>query len=102
MKDWKLAEAQRCLGEVVRRAKVCGPQRITGPDGDAVVLSARDFERLLADAGIPESDLCGAEGRPGGEPVSFLEFMRNSPLAEMMAAGEISPDEWDRACRIGR
>lgn len=102
MKDWKQAEAQRCLGEVVRRAKVCGPQRITGSDGNAVVLSAADFKRLLADAGLLESDLCDGDDAPEREPMGFVEFMRTSPVAQAMAAGEISPDEWDRACRIGR
>jgi hypothetical protein len=102
MKEWKQAEAQRCLGEVVRRAKVCGPQRVTGPDGEAFVLSARDFKRVLADAGLLESDLCAGDATSEREPMGFVEFMRTSPLAEAMAAGEISPDEWDRACRIGR
>jgi hypothetical protein len=99
MKDWKLAEAQRCLGEVLARAERCGPQRVAGPDGDAVVLSARDFARLLADAGIPESDLRGAEAVPEGEPVSFLEFMQKSPLAEAIRAGEIDLErypDWPR------
>ena len=153
MKNWKLAEAQQCLGELVRQAERCAPQRVTGPDGEAVVLSVRDFERLLADGDITESDLCGPDDEAEGAPVSFLEmmqksplaeairagefpwewddatrswvlpgdadstagnnvpgepsmnfveFMRTSPLAEAMAAGEISPDEWDHACRIGR
>lgn len=102
MKDWKLAEARHRLGEVVRRAKVCGPQRITGSEGAAVVLSVADYKRLLADAGLDDADLCGGGELPEGEPLGFVEFMRASPLAQAMAAGEISPDEWDRACRIGR
>ncbi|HYW12763.1 MAG TPA: type II toxin-antitoxin system prevent-host-death family antitoxin [Longimicrobium sp.] len=102
MKDWKLAEAQQCLGEVLRRAERCGPQRVAGPDGDAVVLSAHDFERLLADAGLSESDISDSDDTPEREPMGFVEFMRTSPLAAAMAAGEISPEEWDRACRIGR
>lgn len=102
MKEWKLAEAQRCLGEVVRRAKVCGPQGITGSDGEAFVLSAADYKQLLADAGIPGSDLRGSETAREGEPMGFVEFMQQSPLAEAMAAGEFTPEEWDRACRIGR
>jgi hypothetical protein len=97
MKTWKLMEAQQCLGEVVRRAESSGPQRVTGPDGDAFVLSALDYERLAT--GISFAD---EEEASGGEEMSFLEFMRTSPLAEAMAAGEISPEEWDRVCRIGR
>ena len=102
MKDWEMAEAQQCLGEVLRRAKRSGPQRVAGPDGDAVVLSARDFERLLADAGLSESDVVDSGDMPEREPMGFVEFMQKSPLAAAMAAGEISPEEWDRACRIGR
>lgn len=97
MEDWTQAQAQRCLGEVVRRAKVCGPQRVAGPDGNAVVLSAADFNRL-----VRGTELQGEDGVAGEPSMSFVEFMRTSPLAEAMAAGEISPDEWDRACRIGR
>ena len=97
MKDWTQAQAQRCLGEVVRRAKVCGPQRVAGPDGNAVVLSAADFDRLVrGTASLAEDDIAGEP------PIGFVEFMRTSPLAEAMAAGEFSPEEWDRACRIGR
>jgi prevent-host-death family protein len=99
MKTWKLEEAQQCLGEVVRRAARCGPQRVTGPDGDAVVLSATAFDRLLADAGLLESDLSERNDASRGEPVSFLEFMQTSPLAEAIRAGEIDlqryPD-WPR------
>lgn len=97
MGEWKLAEAQKCLGEVVRRAEVCGPQRVRAPDGDMVVLRAAEFDRLIGGAAFREQD----EG--AGEPSrSFVEFMRTSPLAEAMAAGEFSPEEWDGACRIGR
>lgn len=98
MKDWKLAEAQKCLGELVRQAEKCGPQRVTGPDRDAVVLSAHDFERLLADAGLLESDLRDGDDAPEGEPLSFVEFMQKSPLAEAVRAGEF-PWEWDDATR---
>lgn len=96
MKDWKLAEAQRCLGDVLRRAESSGPQRVTSPDGDMVVLGAAEFDRLIGGTELMGDDVAG-------EPsMSFVEFMRTSPLAEAMAAGEILPEEWDRACRIGR
>src|SRR5688572_13754697 len=97
METWKLTDAQQCLGEVIRRAEFSGPQRVTGPEGDAFVLSALDYERLVTGISLPDE-----EEVSGGEEMSFLEFMRTSPLAEAMAAGEISPEEWDRVCRIGR
>lgn len=96
MKTWKLSEAQRCLGELVRQAERCGPQRVTGPDGDVVVVSAAESDRLIGGTELQED---GVAGEPS---MSFVEFMRTSPLAEAMAAGEILPEEWDRACRIGR
>lgn len=97
MNDWKLAEAQKCLGEVLRQAESGGPQRVSAPNGDMVVLSAAEFDRLIGDSALWEQD----EGTD--EPsMGFVEFMRTSPLADAMAAGEFSPEEWDRACRIGR
>lgn len=99
MNDWKLAEAQKCLGEVFRQAESGGPQRITGPDGDGVVLSAADYRRLLAESGVPGTGLCRAGDPPGGEPVSFLEFMQKSPLADAIRAGDIDLErypDWPR------
>lgn len=97
MKDWRLAEAQQCLGDVSRRAQSSGPQRVASPHGDVVVLSVAEFDRLIGGTELLEED------DVAGEPsMSFVEFMRTSPLAEAMAAGEILPEEWDRACRIGR
>jgi len=99
MKTWKLEEAQQCLGEVVRRAGRCGPQRVKGPNEEAVVLSAHDFERLLADSDTPGWDLCGFDDVPEGEPVSFLEMMQKSPLAEAIRAGDIDLErypDWPR------
>lgn len=98
MKDGKLAEAQDCLGEVIRRAERLGPQRVEGPDGEVVVLGADDFERLLAGSGISETDLRRDGDALEGEPVSFLEFMQQSPLAEAMRSGDW-PWEWDDATR---
>jgi hypothetical protein len=95
MEDGKLADTQQCLGEIIRRAETGGPQRVRGPDGDAFILSADDYARYATGFVFPDD---------AGEatPMSFVEFMRTSPLAQAMAAGEIDPDEWDRACRIGR
>lgn len=97
MNDWTLADAQQRLGEVVRRAERCGPQRVAGPDGEVVVLGADEFRRFVDGAGFSEPDEA-----PCGPVIGFVEFMRTSPLAQAMAAGEFSPEEWDRACRIGR
>lgn len=101
MKDWKLAEAQRCLGEVVRRAKLCGPQRITGSDGEAFVLSAADYRRLLADADLLEPDLRNCAEEREGEPVSFLDLMQRSPLAEAIRAGDIDLERYPNWPRGG-
>lgn len=98
MNEWTLADARQCLDEVMRRAEWCGPQRVAGPDGDRVILTETDFRRLLADAGVAEDDLRGPDELPEGEPESFVEFMRSSPLAEAMRNGEF-PWEWDDVTR---
>ena len=90
MKEWKLGEAQQCLVEVVSQAKLCGPQWVGGPEGEAVVLSADDFERLLADSGLSETDLCRDDGALKGEPVSFLEFMQKVAARGSHAIGRMA------------
>ena len=102
MKTWELSEARHHLDEVVRRAQSCGPQRISGDSDAAVVLSTADYHRLVAEADPMEDDLCPGDDAPAGEGMSFFEMMQSSPLAEAFRTGEISADEWDRACRIGR
>lgn len=94
MNDWTLADAQQRLGEVVRRAERCGPQRVAGPDGEVVVLGADEFQLLLTDAGIREDELRGADDALEREPMGFVEFMQKSPFAEAMRSGEW-PWEWD-------
>lgn len=98
MENWTVVDAQRCLGEVIRRAETGGPQRVEGPGGTGVVLSEGDFKRILDDAGLRESDLDGGDEVPGGDPVGFVEFMQTSPLAEAVRNGEF-PWEWDDATR---
>lgn len=93
MKDWKLAEAQRRLGEVMRRAKLCGPQRVMGTDGDAFVLSARDYKRFVIGFTFDDED----EGDEI-EPAPLVEFLQKSPFAEAVRAGDF-PWEWDDATR---
>ena len=93
MKTWKLAEAQQCLTEVIRRAQSCGPQRVTGPDGDAYVMSAADYQRVVAGFTFPDE-----EDVSGREPVGLLQFMQQSPLAEALREGDW-PWNWDDETR---
>ena len=53
---WQLQTAKAQFSEVVRRARVEGPQYVTRQGKDAVViLPAEEFERLTARARQPES-----------------------------------------------
>jgi antitoxin Phd len=73
---WKLEDANNHFGEVVRRALAHEPQRVTCNERDAVVvLSEEDYERLAA-------------------PRDLVDFLRNSPLAEALAAGDLESDRW--------
>jgi prevent-host-death family protein len=52
MSEWKLETAKARLSEVVRQAKLEGPQTITVRGTDAaVVLSAGDYRRLIGTSG---------------------------------------------------
>jgi prevent-host-death family protein len=63
MTEWQLQEAKARLSEVIKKAVIEGPQRITvRGEPAAVVLSEAEFDRLQ---------------RP---KLRFVEFMRNSPL----------------------
>ena len=44
---WKLAEAKNKFSEVVRRALQEGPQRIERRNDAVVLLSAKEFDRLV-------------------------------------------------------
>ncbi|HEX2187305.1 MAG TPA: type II toxin-antitoxin system Phd/YefM family antitoxin [Longimicrobiaceae bacterium] len=71
MRAWKLEDAKNRFSEVVRRAIEHGPQMVTKNGHDAVVVvSAEDYERLTA-------------------PQDLVEFIRESPLAEALATGEL-------------
>jgi len=62
--DWQLQDAKANLSQVVNRALDDGPQRITRHGrGAAVVLSERDYQRLIA--------------RTRG---SLVEFLARSPF----------------------
>jgi prevent-host-death family protein len=81
MAAWKLEDAKNRFSELVRRALSHGPQWVTRNGRDAVVvISARDYERLAA-------------------PANLVEFMRQSPLAEVLANHELDPQ---RSRDLGR
>lgn len=70
MTSWKLEDAKNRFSEVVRRAEAHGPQFVTRHGRDAVViLSREDYERLAS-------------------PRSLVDFLQQSPLAEVYAAGQ--------------
>ena len=89
MDTWTLEKAKNGFSEVVRRALDHRPQIVTrGRRGeDAVVVVAKeDYERLIA-------------------PQNLVDFLRNSPLAEAVAAGEfgeLSQDPFARSRDTGR
>ena len=47
MTDWKLADAKNRLSELVNLALTKGPQHIRRRADEVVVISAREYERLL-------------------------------------------------------
>ena len=78
MTTWTLERAKNQLSEVVRRALAHEPQLVTRGRHDAVVVVAKDdYERLVA-------------------PEGMLDFLRNSPAAAAMAAGEMPEDAFER------
>lgn len=69
---WQVQEARARLRTLIEEAQAGRPQRITRRGKDvAVVVAAADYDRLT---------------RPRE---SLVDFFRNSPLAEAMAAGEL-------------
>lgn len=71
MRTWKLEDAKNRFSEVVRRALAHEPQRVTRHGRDAVVVvSADDYARLTAPRGL-------------------VAFMRESPLADALAEGDL-------------
>lgn len=89
MKTWTLEKAKNGFSEVVRRALNHQPQIvIRGRRGeDAVgVVAMEDYERLIA-------------------PRNLVDFLRDSPLAEAVAAGAFSclpEDPFERPRDMGR
>ena len=78
MTTWTLEKAKNQLSEVVRRALAHEPQLVTRGRHDAVVVLAKeDYERLVAPSGI-------------------VDFLRNSPAAAAVAAGDLPEDAFER------
>jgi prevent-host-death family protein len=63
MRSWQLQEAKAHLSQVVKEAITLGPQEISLRGEPAVVIiSKKDYDKLVT------------------PPLSFIEFMRQSPL----------------------
>lgn len=78
MARWTLEHAKNQLSEVVRRALLHEPQVVSRGGRDVVVVLAKeDYERLVA-------------------PESIVDFLRRSPAAAAIAAGELPEDAFDR------
>jgi prevent-host-death family protein len=78
MTTWTLEKAKNQLSEVVRRALAHEPQLVTRGRHDAVVVLAKeDYERLVA-------------------PENIVDFLRNSPAAAAVAAGELPENAFER------
>jgi len=75
MSNWTLQDAKNRFSAVVRAALQLGPQRITRHGRDAVVvLAAEEYDRLAA------------------PPTNLVAALRQSPLAEAFASGELHLD----------
>jgi prevent-host-death family protein len=84
MTTWTLERARDRLSELVRRALAHVPQLVTRGNRDAVVVIAReDYEQLVG-------------------PENLADFLRNSPLAEAVRAGEIPENAFDRRREFAR
>ncbi len=72
MQTWQLQEAKAKFSEVVKRARVDGPQEITVRGKSAVVVLTRtEYERLV-------------KPKP-----SLVELIRSSPLAKWDLEGDL-------------
>jgi prevent-host-death family protein len=84
MTTWTLEKAKNQLSEVVRRALAHEPQLVTRGRHDAVIVLAKeDYERLVA-------------------PESIVDFLRNSPAAAAVAAGDLPEDAFERSRDLPR
>ena len=81
MKTWKLEDARNGFSELVRRAMADGPQLVMRNGRDAVVvIGVEEYRRLTA-------------------PRNLLDFLRDSPLAEAVADGDL---DLERPRDLGR
>ena len=81
MKTWKLEDARNGFSELVRRAMTDGPQLVMRNGRDAVVvIGVEEYRRLTA-------------------PRNLLDFLRDSPLAEAVADGDL---DLERPRDLGR
>jgi prevent-host-death family protein len=72
--NWQLAEAKNRFSEVVRRALLDQPQRITRRNDSVIVISEKEYERLL------------------GKQVSLVDYLMSAPsLDELDLERDKSP-----------
>jgi antitoxin Phd len=84
MASWQLQDAKARLSELVKKATTEGPQEITVHGKPAVVvLSSAEFLKLK------------------GNELSFVDFMRSSPLVGVELDLERSKDATDRPVDFG-
>jgi len=76
---WKMEAAKARLSEVLRQARIAGPQRITVRGQDAgVVLSPEDYDRLTRSPGAENwAERLHAAVREGMDDDMDIEFERN-------------------------
>lgn len=81
---WTLEKAKNQLSEVVRRALAHEPQIVVRGGRDAVVVVAReDYEKLVA-------------------PADLFSFLRESPVAQAVASGEVDERAFERPQHLAR
>jgi len=84
MTTWTLERARDRLSALVRRVLAHEPQLVTRGSHDAVVVIAReDYDQFVG-------------------PDNLADYLRNSPLAEAVRAGEIPENAFDRRREFAR
>lgn len=80
MKSWQLHQAKAHLSQVIKDAMLHGPQEISLHGESAVILMSKvEYDQLVK----PKS--------------SFVEFMRQSPLAEAPLSPPSQPRHYDQS-----
>jgi antitoxin Phd len=76
--EWRLADAKNRFSELVNRALVEGPQRVSRRDDAVVVMAERDYEKLTGTRPSFKEFLLG-----DGPSLEGLELARDrSPIRE--------------------